>query len=147
VTKDQILERRTIAENGCWIFTSCLQSNGYHKINYEGKTDWLHRISYSIFKGDPSGLMVLHSCNNRRCFNPQHLRLGNNSDNQIDSVKAGTHNKARLTHCKNGHPLTSDYIYPCEKTLRRRRCIICARANGVIRQRRYQERKNRKLFS
>lgn len=35
------------------------------------------------------GMMVCHTCDNTRCCNPQHLFLGTNSDNQIDSSIKG----------------------------------------------------------
>lgn len=41
-----------------------------------------HRVAYILTKGDiPDGLLILHSCGNRRCCNPAHLRQGTQSEN------------------------------------------------------------------
>lgn len=49
-----------------------------------------HRLIYSIFKGPiPDGMMVLHSCDNPPCVNPEHLRVGTALDNARDRVERG----------------------------------------------------------
>ncbi len=49
-----------------------------------------HRCSFIEFKGKiPEGLLVCHSCDNRACINPDHLWVGSQKENAIDSVKKG----------------------------------------------------------
>lgn len=49
-----------------------------------------HRISYEVFVEDiPSGMYVLHQCDNKRCVNPAHLFLGTAADNTHDSILKG----------------------------------------------------------
>lgn len=36
-----------------------------------------------------TGMSLLHSCDNRRCINPDHLRQGTYSDNQNDAYARG----------------------------------------------------------
>ena len=73
----------------CWIKTTNLHNNGYSMMFYEGDSDFSHRISYRHFKGKiPEGMQVLHSCHNRACINPDHLRLGTHRDNMRDMTNA-----------------------------------------------------------
>ncbi len=50
----------------------------------------LHRIAYEFRIGPiPKGLYVLHTCDNRRCFNPEHLWIGTAKDNWHDGISKG----------------------------------------------------------
>lgn len=50
---------------------------------------YAHRIAWSLAHGgrDPGRKDVLHSCDNRACCNPKHLRLGNQERNMLDAIK------------------------------------------------------------
>lgn len=62
-------------ENGCWNFTGCRDRQGYGRIRIKGKTEWVHRVFYSVFKRSiPEGHEIDHKCKNRSCCNPEHLR-------------------------------------------------------------------------
>lgn len=68
---------------------------------------------------------VLHKCNNPLCYEFEHLYAGNNSQNQKDSVIAGTHANAKKTHCPHGHKY--DTLNTCIKYDGSRRCRTCHR--------------------
>jgi len=51
----------------------------------------------------PRDKYVLHKCHNQGCVRPDHLYLGDQSQNMKDAVAAGTHNMSSKTHCKYGH--------------------------------------------
>lgn len=74
--------------------------NGYGQIRQDGKTAYAHRVAYELKNGPiGNGLFVLHSCDNRKCVNPDHLSLGTFDDNMADMV-----GKLRQAHGqKNGH--------------------------------------------
>jgi hypothetical protein len=44
-----------------------------------------HRWAYTHFIGNiPKGMVVMHTCDNRICCNPHHLKLGTQQDNLKD---------------------------------------------------------------
>ena len=50
----------------------------------------VHVIAYTLTFGDvPEGNCVRHSCNNKLCVNPEHLKVGTQRENLLDQVAAG----------------------------------------------------------
>lgn len=71
-------------DNGCIEWTGGKDKDGYGQIR--GRRP--HRVSYELAYGEiPEGFMVLHSCNNPACINPEHLRVGTHLDNMADRMK------------------------------------------------------------
>ncbi len=84
-------------------------SDGYGRIMVNGKRTLAHRAVWEEMHGPvPTNRYVLHKCNNSMCVNINHLYLGTLSNNTLDQVKAGTHNMAGKTYCKNGHVFDSE---------------------------------------
>lgn len=52
----------------------------------------------------PPGMMARHRNGNPADNRVENLRWGTQSENMLDAVEHGTHNNARKTHCKRGHP-------------------------------------------
>lgn len=79
--------------------TSCVESkkpkfaNGYARAFFEGKTRLHHRVVYCQAHGlewkDIAGKVVLHSCDNPACINPDHLILGTQKQNMHDKQDKG----------------------------------------------------------
>lgn len=70
------------ASDGCWLWTGCLQWNGYGQIgsggNY-GRPLLCHRLSYELANGPlPESARLHHKCGVRNCVNPAHLFVQNN---------------------------------------------------------------------
>lgn len=93
------VERVPDAE-ACWLWTGNANPSGYGQISF---TVWVrqfgrrhimlaHRVGYTLAKGEiPEGMLVLHSCDNPRCVNPDHLRCGTARDNAADALSRGRH--------------------------------------------------------
>ena len=76
-----------VTETGCWIWLGSTKRNGYGAVWRQGKEILAHRESYRLFRGEiPAGLNVLHSCDERSCVNPDHLRIGTHKENMRDAV-------------------------------------------------------------
>lgn len=96
-------------------------------------------MAYTLTHGEiPDGLLVLHSCDNRVCVNPEHLFLGSYRDNARDSMAKGRFRSPQATEtCKNGHPWSEDSHSVVRKNgYVQRRCRICDREYA---RRRYQK--------
>lgn len=77
-------------ETSCWDWKGSV-SRGYGYIGAGSRTNIAaHKFSYLHHVGHiPSGMLVLHKCNNSLCVNPAHLKLGTHADNMADMKKAG----------------------------------------------------------
>ena len=87
-----------ITKNNCHeIISHSLIRGGYVQIIRNGILYIAHRYIWEKMYGPISkGLCVLHSCDNLKCINPEHLFLGTNYDNTQDMIKKGrAHRKSR----------------------------------------------------
>lgn len=83
--------------NNCWEWQKDIDRKGYGQIHSyrENKrvTLFAHRVSYELHKGTiPEKFLICHSCDNRKCVNPDHLWIGTQSDNMQDMIKKGRYN-------------------------------------------------------
>jgi hypothetical protein len=71
----------------CWFWTGPTNVGGY---GIQGQKGLAHRISWELTRGpiptDRDKCFVLHTCDNRRCVNPNHLYLGSKKENGRDTV-------------------------------------------------------------
>lgn len=83
--------------NDClaWPFTK--HSNGYGNVTFGGVSKLPHRIVCQAAHGEcPSERHeVAHSCGNRSCCNPHHLRWATRAENVLDKFKHGTVKRGR----------------------------------------------------
>lgn len=129
-----------IDSNGCWIWQGNIHpQKGYGQISYRNRSSLLHRSVYRAVHGVKLTFeqQVCHTCDVRRCCNPDHLWLGTNSANTHDMRKKGKHYFANRTHCPKGHPYDEQNTSWHFNTNRpgktdgwSRGCKACARERG-----------------
>ena len=116
----------------CWAWRAPLATNGYARVQADGKKQYAHRVSYRL-AGHliPDDLVLDHLCRNRGCVNPAHLEPVTQGEN----VRRGTAGDAlrAKTHCPQGHP------YDEANTRMSRGSRLC-RACGKAKRKRAQRR-------
>ena len=123
-------------EDGCWISRYSVASHGYSQIGWQTKTSRHvvlgHRAAWVHVNGQvPLGMTLDHTCKERRCVNPEHLRALPNFENarRIDGMDwpMGT--------CANGH--SSEHLMDVHSRLNKaggrrvgKGCSVCYRLYG-----------------
>jgi hypothetical protein len=139
---------------GCWNWGGCVGAHGYGVIDAEGRRKRAHRVALRLSGVEvPDDLVVMHSCDNRRCVNPAHLSVGTFADNTHDMIAKGRaltgdrhphringnpmKGRGGATHplfgrrsatCRKGHPMTAENVI---ETKQGRRCRICRDASNT----------------
>ncbi len=82
-----------LRDGECWTTDYVQQSTGYVLVMQSGTNLLQHRIAWEAHNAEPipDGMVVMHTCDNPSCFNPEHLVLGTQSDNIRDCVAKGRH--------------------------------------------------------
>ena len=81
------------ATDGCWPWTASTSTDGYGQISVDGRLATVHRLSWEWVNGAiPDDMFLDHRCHNRRCVNPEHLRLTTNSQNLQHQTHAPSNN-------------------------------------------------------
>lgn len=115
------------ADNECWEWRGWKSSRGYGVFNYpDGRKRGAHRITYALSRRElRAGEVIDHLCRNRGCVNPMHLEAVSPRENTRRG-DAGLHRRierARVTHCRSGHPYTPENLRSRKDGARE--CRIC----------------------
>ena len=90
--KDRFFSRKKVTNSGCWEWTGVIGDSGYGVVKRSKKLLRAHRLAWEYAKGPiPSGMLICHKCDNRKCINPDHLYVGThqaNSDDKYDRDRA-----------------------------------------------------------
>jgi hypothetical protein len=128
--------------DACWTWTASVNHAGYG--NFQGTYKLAHRMAWVLANGRdiPTGLVVMHACDNPPCCNPAHLSLGTPYDNARDAMIKG---RMRRSVCKRGHAMTDDNVHIKGGA---RYCRICLTAcREAERDRRQTARKDAALHA
>lgn len=101
--KCRILDRRKIVENNCWtaLFNKTRKQSICIQDRHKTRTLLLRNIAFELYVHKiPEGMRVVNTCNNKYCFNPEHLGLESKRNRQISfSIEVTLYNKIeKLVH-------------------------------------------------
>jgi hypothetical protein len=96
--------------HACWPWKKYRNPKGYGVASRKGKPQNASRVAYRLTYGEiPDNSLVLHSCDNPVCCNPDHLRLGTHQENMEDRNQKGR--QSRLPGEQNPmHKLTTQDV-------------------------------------
>ena len=86
----RILTKFRVTDNGCHEWTGACNQFGYGQALIrvglkQYRNRGVHRLAWQAKNGEiPAGAVIMHTCDNRRCINIDHLRLGTQRDNLAD---------------------------------------------------------------
>lgn len=140
-----------VVPGACWPWKGSKSKDGYGQFTLSGRRGEKririapYRFIWEHFNGPmPEGLEPDHTCNNRKCCNPEHIEPVTHSENQIRSYRRGRKRpgvdyraaKSRPTHCPKGHEYTPENTYhTTNSTIYCRECNRAACADYQARKR------------
>lgn len=112
ITTERFWSKVYVAGPGeCWEWAAGKGSHGYGVFYPStGVQITAHRFALSTVERAPARAHALHSCDNKGCVNPAHLRWGSHADNMRDAADRGLMfaPNANKSHCPHGHELTAE---------------------------------------
>lgn len=121
-------KNNVIKNNDCWEWQGMKHPNGYGYIKYNKKQISIHRWVF-IYLNNYTPEVVMHTCDNRICINPDHLTGGTFLDNNRDRTKKGRNGKKNPSPtCPQGHSeFGSTKKFNNGLTYTTRYCKVCNR--------------------
>lgn len=80
----------------CWEWQAGCFADGYGAISVNSSPKRASRVSYFLAHGSiDDDLCILHQCDNKKCVNPLHLRLGTHAENMAEMAARGRSGNTR----------------------------------------------------
>jgi hypothetical protein len=109
----------------CNLHLGAPNNSGYISRSFGGRMRGVHEIAWIKANGPiPPGLEVDHTCGNRTCVEPTHLRLLTHRQNLLAGDTLAARNAAK-THCSNGHAFDAANTHVTKQG--KRHCRACDR--------------------
>lgn len=84
----------------CWLWQASVTIPGYGQFWDKSRRIDAHRYSYKANVGEiPAGMVVMHTCDEKICVRPSHLKVGTQRENLADMYKKNR-NRAPETYAK-----------------------------------------------
>lgn len=89
------ISTKAIQVGECLIWQGQKDKRGYGFLRLDGRLQRAHRIAFELRHGPiTDGMVILHTCDNPSCINPDHLSIGTQHANVRDMFNKGRANKA-----------------------------------------------------
>lgn len=106
---DKCGPRQPHMDSHCWQW---IAAGRHYGVFYFDRKDWsAHRFSFLVFNGYLPE-MVLHTCDNKKCVNPEHLYAG---DRQQNAKDASERNRLPVGPANNKTKLTAPEVLEIKK--------------------------------
>jgi hypothetical protein len=129
----KIAPRLSAEAEGCLRWQGAHSAGGYGELAVPRSpvVTSVHRVAYLHQVGTPVVGVIDHTCNQRDCANPEHLREVSQRENVLAGHSRTTARiNAEKTHCIRGHPLTGPEAQLRQDRLPSRVCVLCNRINA-----------------
>lgn len=109
VKEPWLIDHAKYAQEACLRWPFRLEHTGYGSLLFRGASTTAHRAMCILAHGEPADqeLEAAHSCNNRWCVNPKHLRWATAQENAQDRNEHGT---MLIGERNPQHVLTEDQV-------------------------------------
>ena len=91
-TREVFYSKIDKSPDDCWHWMGKKFRNGYGCFTYKGRYLLAHRVSFELHNKETVDGLIMHSCDNKMCVNPEHLSCGTHKDNYGDMRRKGREN-------------------------------------------------------
>ncbi len=104
---DRLQKKVQIIDNGCWQWLGMKDPKGYGRVRRNKKLFQAHRVMYMATYGiDVAGKDLHHTCENKSCVNPRHLRPLTRKQHIAVTPASSAYSAVAFNKCIHGHPYT-----------------------------------------